>query len=452
MEYDILDTHRRGNRERSPCSIAGALEKTNMSSVGTSEMPAILGGPRAVTLDGREANRWPIITQEDEAAVLDVLRSGDLSLHNVTRELEADYCNWLGVKHALACCNGTSAIFAALHAFDLKPGDEVIVPSATYWASVMPVLWCGAIPVFCESEPEQLGLDPEDVERKITPRTRAMIVVHLWGMPSRMDALLDVARRHQLRVFEDASHAHGAKWNGRWIGTLGDSAVFSLQTNKLAPAGEGGVLVTNDDTLHEHALCLGHFERILPLTTPARRFAGTGFGLKHRMSPLNAAVARAQFRHLKERNARRNRNLEQLSAKLEPLGIHTFLPPERVERVYFEFLIQNRPERTGLSTDQLVAALRAEGCEAVRPRYPLLHQQPIFTEGKFADIARLRGMPSLTLPTYRADALPKTQAGLTTLIQLPSFAQADRALLDQYALAFEKVLTSASRIAERSAA
>jgi len=413
----------------------------------TTQRPAILGGSRAVTLDQTAANRWPIITDEDVAAVTEVLRSGELSLHKVTRELEADYRSWLGVKHALACCNGTSAIFAALHSFDLKPGDEVLAPSATYWASVMPILWCGAVPVFCESEPQQLGLDPTDAERKITPRTKAMVVVHLWGMPSKMDALLKIAERHKLKVFEDASHAHGAKWRGRSVGTLGDAAVFSLQTNKLAPAGEGGILVTNNDAIHEHALCLGHFERILNLPTAARRFAGTGFGMKHRLAPLSAAVARTQLKHLAERNARRNANIEYLSRRLEKLGLRTFLAPDGIERAYFLFIIQNDEAATGLPTEALVNALQAEGCDVVRPKYPLLHQQPVFTEGVFVDIARLHGLPRESLPTYRKDDLPRTTAANAQLIQLPAFPSADRALLDQYATAFEKVLAAARDIA-----
>jgi dTDP-4-amino-4,6-dideoxygalactose transaminase len=408
------------------------------------ERPALLGGPAAVTLPQEEANRWPIITDEDVSAVVEVLRSGQLSLHAVTHELEADYRNWLGVKHALACCNGTSAIFAALHAMGIGPGDEVLAPSATYWASVMPVLWCGGVPIFCETEDRQLGLDPEDVASKITPHTKAMIVVHLWGMPSRMDELMDIARRRNLKVFEDASHAHGARWRGQPVGTFGDAAVFSLQTNKLAPAGEGGVLVTNSDAIHEHALCLGHFERLPDLPTNARRFAGTGFGFKHRMAPLSAAVARVQFRRLAERNARRNENIRYLSERLEPLGFRAFLAPPEAERVYFLFILQHVESRTGLSTERLVAALQAEGCQITRPRYPLLHQQPVFTEDKFIEMARLQHLPRSSLPTYRADALPRTTRGNEHLLQLPWFPQAERRLLDQYVRAFEKVVSAAS--------
>ena len=391
-----------------------------------------------VTLDQREANRWPIFTQEDEAAVLAVMRDGDLSTHHVTRDLEDDYKAYFGARHALAHCNGTAALLASFFAIDLKPGDEVIVPSATWWASVLPMMWLGAVPVFAESEPHRLGLDPDDVERKITPRTRAIVVVHLWGMPSRMTELLAIARRHKLRVIEDASHAHGARWNGKLCGMLGDIGVLSLQGHKLAPAGEGGILLTNDDALMERATLLGDVVRIWELPTPARRFAATSFGLKTRMSPLNAAVARVQLRHLDERNARRNANLQYLSAHLEAMGFDTFLAPSHVQRVYFEFLVRVNPARVGKSAAELIEALQREGCDVQHPRYPLVHEQPFFTEGAFRTILRLPA--GIDEPVYKADALPRTSAMNEQLLRLPSFPSAERDLLDEYVAAFCKVL------------
>lgn len=418
-------------------------EPSSMTTATSREQPAILGGAPAVTLDQTEANTWPIIGPEDEQAVLDVLHSGQLSIHDVVAELENDYRTWLGAAHALAHCNGTSAILAALHAFGLKPGDEVIVPSATYWASVTPVLHCGCIPVFAETEETCLGLDPADLERRITDRTRAIVVVHLFGMPSRMDELLDIARSHDLKVLEDASHAHGARYHGRPIGTLGDAAVFSMQTNKLCPAGEGGMLVTDDRDVWEGALLLGHYERVLDLETPNRRFAATGYGLKLRMSPLNAAVARAQLARLDERNGRRNANIIRLSRRLEALGLRTFQSPPDVERVYFEFLVRYDQQALGVPIEDLVNALRAEGVDVQRPRYPLLHQQPLFTEGRWAAIARLEDRP---VPTYDPRALPRTEAGNGSLLKLPGFPQAATELLDQYALAFEKVFAHAETL------
>ncbi len=409
--------------------------------------PAILGGPPSVTIDGTEANRWPILTREDEEAVLQVLRDGDLSLHPVTEQLEEDYRKVFDVRHVLAHCNGTAALLAAFFGLELQPGDEVLVPSATFWASVVPMLWVGAVPVFCESETQRMGLDPEDVQRKITPRTRAMVVVHLWGMPSRMSELLDIARGRDLKIIEDASHAPGATWRGRMCGTLGDVSVISLQGAKLAPAGEGGILLTDDDSIMERAVCLGDIMRIAGLESPARRFAATSFGIKTRMAPLSAAVARVQLRHLTQRNARRNENLRYLSAALEELGFDTFLPPPHIERVYFEYVIRYDARRGKMPVEILVDALRAEGCDVQRPRYPLVHQQPIFTEGHFARIARLEGRSDITLPVYRPDALPKTESARENLLKLPTFPNAGRRLLDQYIHAFRKVLKHAAKIA-----
>jgi perosamine synthetase len=409
--------------------------------------PAILGGEKAVTLSQAEANRYPIITSEDEEAVLEVLRSGQLSTHPVTRRLEDDYRERFGVRHALAHCNGTAALLAAFFGLNLQAGDEVIVPSATFWASVVPMLWLGAIPVFAESETERLGLDPKDLESKITPRTKAIVVVHLFGMPSKMTELFEIARRYDLKIIEDASHAHGAVWRERPCGTLGDVSVFSLQTDKLAPAGEGGILLTDDDEIYERAVCLGDMARMLELPPATMRLAAATFGMKTRMASLSAAVAQKQLEKLDERNQRRSENIVYLSEKLENLGFHTFLPPEHVSRVYFEFLIRAKDESGEIAADVLIKALQAEGCIVSSPRYPLLHQQPFFTENFWANVARLPD--SVKPPVYKADALPRTEAENRKLIKLPVFPTAQRDLLDQYASAFEKVLNHAVEIAAK---
>jgi perosamine synthetase len=392
--------------------------------------PAILGGPKSVTLEGKDAVKWPLLAQEEEEAVLEVLRHGDLSCHPVTRDLERDYCEYFRRSYALAHCNGTAALMAAFFALDLQPGDEVIVPSATFWASVVPMLWFGAVPIFCESEPERMGLDPEDVERKVTSRTRAIVIVHLWGMPSKMTELFDIAQRHNLKIIEDASHAHGASWRDRKCGTLGDISVFSLQTSKLAPAGEGGIFLTDDYLLYEKAICLGDMVRILELKTPAQRFAGTTFGIKTRMAPLSAAIARVQLRKLERHNLIRNRNTEFLSKKFLELRLDPFLPPPHIERVYYEFLVRYDEERIGLPRELFVEALRAEGCDVSLPRYPLLHQQPLFRE-------KLNRIP---------EALPQTEAANNHLVRFPVFTSQCEDLLEQYAAAVEKVIHCSAEI------
>ena len=287
-----------------------------------------------------------------------------------------------------------------------------------------------------------------DVESKISPRTRAIVVVHLWGMPSKMTELLSIARRHKLAVIEDASHAQGAIWRGRKCGTLGDISIFSLQGSKLAPAGEGGMLLTDNDEYFEKTVCLGDMARVMELQSPARRFAGTTFGVKTRMAPMSAAIARVQLHHLPERNTQRNANLKYLSERLEELGLHTFLPPPHVERVYFEYMIRYDLSHRALPMERLIEALRAEGCEVEYPRYPLLHQQPLFTEGHFARIARSTNHSEASVPEYNPLALPQTEAVNRELLKLPSFPSAERELLDQYALAFEKVLSNSIEIDE----
>jgi dTDP-4-amino-4,6-dideoxygalactose transaminase len=360
--------------------------------------------------------------------------------------------------------NGTGAIHAAMHAFDIGPGDEVIVPSATWWASVMPILHSGGIPVFAETENQCIGLDPADVEKKITPRTKAMVIVHLFGMPSKMNELLAIARKHNIKVLEDASHSHGATYDGRLTGTLGgeaDAAVFSMQANKLVPSAEGGLFVTRSAEMYEKVLRFGHYERLLALTSPNKRFAATGFGHKFRMSPLSAAVARVQLRHLNERNQQRNANCIYLSQKLEQISggaIQTFMAPPAppaVKRVYFEFLVRVDEQKVGVPLKDLAKALQAEGAQVGAPRYPLLHQQPMFTDGTWAKVARLTpeilGRP---LPVYDPAALPRTAAGNAALLKLPSFPNIksgkDQRLLDQYVTAFEKVLSHARELPRTS--
>jgi perosamine synthetase len=407
------------------------------------DLPVLLGGQPIVPRDHAAAARWPRLTRADEDAVLAVMRDGDLSTHPVTRQLEDAYRVRFGRRHALAHANGTLALLAAFHGIGLQPGDEVIVPTATWWASAVPALWLGAVPVFAESEPQQAGLDPEDVERRCTPRTRAIVVVHLWGVPSRMAELRAIAARRNLRIIEDASHAHGASWRGTPCGALSDVAVFSLQSHKLAPAGEGGILLTDDDAIRVRATQLGDVWRCLELPGADSRFAGTTFGIKTRMAPLSAAVGLSQFGRLDEHNAIRRANCAPLEDALEGLGLQAFRPEPGCERVWFELLFRLPPGRHPLSVAQLATALQAEGCLVTPPRYPLLHQQPLFTEGRWNDLARLPP----PLHRYAADDLPRTTALAAELLCFPVFTELAPELVQAYIAATARVLRHAGRIA-----
>lgn len=388
---------------------------------------------KIVTLDHEQATRWPVFDRDAEEAVLQILRDGNVSTHPVIRELEHDYATFTGRRHALAHGNGTSALLAAFHALDLHPGDEILVPTATFWASVLPMAWCGLVPVFCESELETLGIDPDDMRRKITERTKAVVIVHLWGLPCKVDEIRRVCSEFNLRIIEDASHAHGAMNHGQPCGGLGDISVFSLQGDKLAPAGEGGIFLTDHADYWERAVGLGDITRIIELPGPARRFAATSMGIKTRIAPMSAALGRVSLRKLPELNRVRNENHRWLSEHLERLGFDCFLPPAGVERVYFEFLIRHRDP--AFDTAGFMEKLQGLGAQVRVPRYPLLHEQPFFRENHIAAIGRY---PQGTrLPDYAQLEFPQTVGENRRLIKLPNFCHPDSGLLEQYRAAFE---------------
>lgn len=391
---------------------------------------------KIVTLPHEPATRWPLFDADAEAAVLGILRDGNVSRHPVIRELENDYAAFTGRSHALAHNNGTNALLAAFHALGLRPGDEVLVPTATFWASVLPMVWCGLVPVFCESETDTLGIDPDDMRRKITPRTKAVVVVHLWGLPCKVEEIRKVCDGFDLRIIEDASHAHGAVYQDRKCGALGDISVFSLQGDKLAPAGEGGIFLTDNKEYMERATCLGDITRIIELESPARRFAATGMGMKTRIAPMSAALGRVSLNKLPEFNRIRNENHRWLSERLERLGFDCFMEPTGVSRVYFEFIIRHRD--TVFETARLIDLLQALGCQVSTPRYPLLHEQPFFREGH----ASLHGRypDDVRLPDYTKLSFPETERENQRLIKLPNFCHPCGGLLEQYHAAFENAM------------
>ena len=254
------------------------------------------------------------------------------------------------------------------------------------------------------------------------------------------------AKKHDLKILEDASHAHGAVYKGKPIGSFGDVSIFSMQGNKLCPSGEGGILLCDDEDMWETAVRLGHYERLVNLESNNKYFAATGFGYKFRMAPMAAALAVSQLSRMDERNARRNENCIYLSEKLVELGLEPFLAPENVTRVYFEFLVRYNEDETGLPISDLAHALQAEGALVTAPRYPLLHQQPVFTRGVWSTIARLPATTENPLHVYDPADLPVTTLGNGSMLKLPAFPSATTDLLDQYADAFAKVLSHASEI------
>lgn len=407
---------------------------------------AIDGGPKAVDIEFRDA--WPKMGQAEMDAVASLMRTGELSIgggRGVIAELEAKARAYFGVPYALAQNNGTSTLHAAYFGVGVEPGDEVIVPAYTWLATVTPILALNAIPVFCEIDPRTLTVDPADVERRITPQTKAIGVVHIWGNVVDLDPLLDVALRHGLAVVEDASHAHGATYKGRKVGTLADVGCFSMQASKALPAGEGGLVVTRDARVFDRIVALGHQGRIEnTLVGEEYHDLYTGFGFKYRPHPLAAAIASEQLDHLDEVNERRRAHYEHLTGELAGVpGIEvTATPPGAVRGGYYETRLIYHPERLGgISRDDYVAALRAEGVDVDRDRYPLLHTIRLFRERvNFYGKGYPFDSPEVKRRvTYDPGDLPVTEAVFDRLLALPTFTDPPSGLIDQYVEAFAKV-------------
>lgn len=250
-----------------------------------------------------DANRrwWPNITEEEINAVVAMLRAGDISVISeggVIERMAEDFKGFFGTKFAVPQNSGTSTLHAAYFALGLGPGDEVIVPSATFHSSASTIMLTGARPVFCEVDPKTLTISPEDVENRITERTKAVCVVHWYGMPADMHRIGEVCKRHNIAMVEDASQAHGAAVGGRFVGTIGDIGCMSLQKQKGIAAGEGGVLFTNDPELYDRVLLLGHFGLVASkgVTGKYADITLTGPGVKYRIHPIAAALAVEQLK------------------------------------------------------------------------------------------------------------------------------------------------------------
>ncbi len=418
---------------------------------------ALHGGTPAVSGTHEAMFRWPIITEEDEMAVLEVLRAGKMSGVEVTKKYEAEFAAWHGVKFALAHNNGTASLHAALWACGVGAGDEVIGPSFTYWASVLPALNLGASVVFADIDPRSLTLDPNDIEKRITPRTKAIVAVHYCGHPCDMDPIMAIARRHGLKVVEDNSHAQGARYKGRLTGTLGDVAGISLMSGKSLACGEGGMLLTDDPVLYERAVAFGHYERTGGASrytaqsstlnsVDLQKYAGVPLGgFKYRMHQLSSALGRVQLKHYAARSAEIRSAMTRFWSLLEGTpGIrpHRIDTPDSHMGGWYNPLAHYVPEElNNTPVETFCAALRAEGVPAQPGANAPLHAHLVFHE---ADIYH-DGRATNQTPTRFGD-LPVTSAVSRRCFNVPWFKHDDAEIIAQYAHAIKKVAANCSAL------
>jgi dTDP-4-amino-4,6-dideoxygalactose transaminase len=409
------------------------------------EKLALFGGSKAITLDYEKFGNRPLVNAQGRSDVISLMEKGELSQSNLIYRFEERFAHYTGAQYALACCSGTSSIHAALFAAGVEPGDEVLVPSFTYWASMGPVYWLNATPVFCEVDPETHCIDPKDLEKRISAKTKAIVPVHVWGNPCDMDAIMDIARSHNLKVVEDCSHAHGTKYRGRHVGTIGDIGCYSLQGSKLLPGGEAGVIITNSRDYFEKSMAFGQYDRLLRLNddSPYRKYKLTGMGLKTRPHPFAIALANSSLDELDERNLIRNANARKLEESVSDLDFISFpKAPEGGERQYSYHYMNYVPSKfEGVRSYSFLRALNAEGVLCGYCGYGRLHLSPLVLEGgPFKPLAANPKKPV---------SLPVTEfMAVNTFLGAPRFENDCPELIGQYAAAYHKVAAAGDELKE----
>ncbi len=422
------------------------------------EKLALYGGEPAIKKEQPELFNWPIITEEDEEAVLSVLHDCTMSGTEITKEFEKEMSLWLGVKYALGFCNGTSGLLSALWACGVGAGDEVICPSMTYWASASPVLTLGGAVNFADIDPETLCIDPDDIEHRIGPRTKAVVVVHYAGNPCDMDRIMAIAKKHGIKVIEDASHAQGSLYKGKACGTIGDVSVMSLMTAKSFAIGEAGMLFTEDRLIYERAISYGFYERTGGaseffdadnyLTYPELiKFSGIPVGgYKHRMHQMSSAVGRVQLKYYDDRIAEIDKSMNYFWDSLASIDS---LKPHKSDSTagstmggwYYPLGKFDHSKYPTGSLNIICRGLQAEGAAVCAPvKNVALHLHPVFQE---LDLFRT-GKPTMISFTDRdvrqgVGALPNAEAVQSYTFGVPWFKHLDTDEIDRYVNAFKKV-------------
>lgn len=311
--------------------------------------------------------RWPVFDDLERKMIMEVLESGNWggifeygSMHGKLPNMERKFAQLQEANHAIALVNGTVAISVALQACGVKPGDEVIVPPYTFVATASAPLAIGAIPVFVDVEEDTLLLDPDKIEAAITPRTKAIVPVHIAGGPANMTRIVEIAKKHNLVVVEDAAQAIGAKWDGRCVGTLGDMGTFSLQSSKNLNSGEGGVITTNDEQLLINAWSLINVGRI----PGGKWYQHERIGQNYRMTEFQAALVLAQMTRLEEQMRTREANVKILDGLLSEIdGIKLLTRDPRVTRHanHLYMFKLDSDFASGIDKDDFINKVNAEG-------------------------------------------------------------------------------------------
>jgi dTDP-4-amino-4,6-dideoxygalactose transaminase len=342
---------------------------------------AVNGGPKTVTRDFP----WPIFDETDVNAVIDVVRSGQWGnpdCADSVKSFEDEFAEFCGAKYALACVNGSVALRLALIACGVKPGDEVIITPYTFIATASIVLEANCVPVFADIDPRTYNIDPEQIEKAITKRTKAIIPVHFAGQACDMEKIMQIAKKHNLRVIEDACHGHGAEYKGRKLGSIGDAGCFSFQSSKNLTSGEGGMIITNDEALYDMMNSLRNVGRV----KGGQWYEHHYLGCNYRITQLQTALLRTQLKRLDKQTRIRHQNGTYLNSLLEKIeGIE---PLERglgetLHSYHIYIFRYDKTKFNGLSKSEFARFLAAEGVPCFMGYPNPLYKQPLFQKKNF---------------------------------------------------------------------
>ena len=408
-------------------ALATNLSFMNASQAASTERLAMDGGKKTVTAPN--AWKWPRYGEAQEKAVLNVVRNPGYASLDL---LEEDWRKQFGAKYAKTHCNGTGALTSMYFALtkDLPPGSEIMVPSYTFFATIVPMRLFGFVPRFVDLNPRTLHLDLNDAKKKLTPKCKAIIPVHWLGLPCDMDQFCDFGKEKGLIVLEDACHAHGAKLQGRFTGTWGRMGAFSFQTSKAIPGIEGGMGTYQNKEDYERAAAYGHYQKCFG---ECEKYGGTGLGVKLRMHPLAAVLIRSQLPDYLERIAALTKQTREFNDRLLHLPglLEQTNGRDDVERIsYGRNMLFIDEKEAGMTREQAVKALCAEGVSTSCFAYRLQHEGALYAENEWWHHPPVVPPKEEMAGTYQANrwAMP-----------LPCFTESCPELIDQYVKAFEKV-------------
>jgi dTDP-4-amino-4,6-dideoxygalactose transaminase len=328
---------------------------------------------------------WPIFDEAEVNAVAGVIRSGEWGNPNcdgMVEFFENEFARFCGTRYAVSCVNGSVALRLALIACGVKPGDEVIVPPYTFIATASIVLETNCVPVFADIEPDTYNLDPAAVEKAITGRTKAIIPVHFAGQSCNMDALMDIAQKNNLKVIEDACHAHGGEYMGKKLGSIGDAGCFSFQSSKNLTSGEGGIVITNSEDIFDLVNSLRNVGRV----KGGQWYEHHNLGCNYRMTQLQAVLLSHQLKRLESQNQLRNSNGLYLNSLLKDIDGISPLTRGHGETLHTYHLYIFRYDKTkfnNLNKFEFARRLAAEGVPSFMGYPEPLYKQPVFQKKNF---------------------------------------------------------------------